>query len=56
MTKEAESESKGTSSNSTETNKTTSETKGEKDIAFILLQSNVRSLNSRFQVGCSPNQ
>ena len=41
------SESKGaSSSSSTETNKTTSETKCEKDSTFIVLLKNVRSLNS----------
>ena len=46
MKKEAESESKGTSGSSNETNKTTSDTQGEKDIIVIVLQKNVRSLDS----------
>ena len=46
MKKKAENESKGTSSSSTEKNKTTSETTGEKYITFVLLLKNVRSLNS----------
>ena len=44
-TKNVESESKGGSSSSTEANKTTSETKSEKDITFIVPRKNVRSLN-----------
>ena len=36
---------------STETNKTTSETKGEKDITFIVLPKNVRSLTQEVE-GC----
>ena len=45
--KNTESESKDASSSSiTETNKKKNETKSEKDITFIVLQKNVRSLNS----------
>ena len=47
-TKNVESESKGTSSSSTDANKTTSETKSEKYITVITRQKNVRSLNSRW--------
>ena len=46
MTKNVESESKGTNSISTKANKITSETTSEKDITFIVIQKNVRSLNS----------
>ena len=45
-TKNVEGESEDTSSSSTKANKTTCESKSEKDITFIILLKNVRSLNS----------
>ena len=44
--KHVENESKSASSSSTEANKTTNETKNDKDTTFIVLQKNVTSLNS----------
>ena len=50
--KNVESENKGTSSSSsTKANKTSSERKREKDIAFIVQQKNVRLLNSSERFG-----